>query len=124
MLIGGVGCTPSNARSPGPDRVDVAPGGPKRLTVGIFEVPFALNGVVNATYPGISGGSVRGIRYVEPMVSSMMTVPDGQGVLHAQLAEAVPSLENGLWRLFPDGRMETTWRIREAAEWHDGTPVT
>jgi peptide/nickel transport system substrate-binding protein len=40
------------------------------------------------------------------------------------LAEAVPSLENGLWKLLPDGRMETTWRLRAAARWHDGAPVT
>src|SRR5207245_6528783 len=37
---------------------------------------------------------------------------------------AIPSLENGLWKLFPDGRMETTWTLREGARWHDGTPVT
>jgi peptide/nickel transport system substrate-binding protein len=92
--------------------------------VGIFEIPFALNSVVNATFPGITGGSVRGIRYVEPMVSAMAAVPDGQGVLRPQLAESVPTLENGLWRLFPDGRMETSWRIRAGAQWHDGTPVT
>jgi hypothetical protein len=24
-----------------------------------------------------------------------------------QLAEAVPSIENGLWKILPDGRMET-----------------
>jgi peptide/nickel transport system substrate-binding protein len=100
------------------------PSAPKRLTVGIFEIPFALNSVVNATFPGITGGSVRGIRYVEPMVSSMLTMPDGQGVLQAHLAESVPSLENGLWRLLPDGRMETTWRLRDGVRWHDGTPVT
>lgn len=46
------------------------------------------------------------------------------GVVHAQLAEEAPTVENGLWRLFPDGRMETTWRIRPNARWHDGTPVT
>jgi len=41
-----------------------------------------------------------------------------------QLAEAAPSVENGLWKLMPDGRMETTWRIRQGAQWHDGTPFT
>ncbi len=127
ILAGLAGCaSPSSQVNhqgtdvPGGARVSA----PKRLTVGIFEIPFALNSVVNATYPGITGGSVRGIRYVDPMVSAMMTVPDGQGVLRAQLAESVPTLENGLWKLFPDGRMETTWRIRPGTEWHDGTPVT
>ena len=40
------------------------------------------------------------------------------------LAEAIPSFENGLWKVFPDGQMETTWKIREGARWHDGTPFT
>jgi peptide/nickel transport system substrate-binding protein len=44
--------------------------------------------------------------------------------LQPQLAEAVPSAENGLWKLLPDGRMETTWRIKPEARWHDGTPFT
>jgi len=51
-------------------------------------------------------------------------VQDDHGKLHPQLAESVPSIENGLWRLLPDGRMETTWKIREGARWHDGAPVT
>lgn len=128
VLLALVGCAGSSSTPVSPRGSGLPEGGrtsaPKRLTVGIFEVPFALNGVVNATYPGITGGSVRGIRYVEPMVSAMVTVPDGQGVLRAQLAESVPTLESGLWKLLPDGRMETTWRIREGSRWHDGTPVT
>src|SRR5690242_7389828 len=68
--------TPRGAQSPDAGASAQATG-PKRLTVGIFEIPFALNSVVNATFPGITGGSVRGIRYVEPMVSAMVTVPDG-----------------------------------------------
>jgi peptide/nickel transport system substrate-binding protein len=53
-----------------------------------------------------------------------LTIADHEGVLHPQLAELVPSIENGSWTLFPDGRMETTWRLKETARWHDGTPVT
>jgi peptide/nickel transport system substrate-binding protein len=37
---------------------------------------------------------------------------------------ALPSVENGLWRIFPDGRMETRWTIRPGARWHDGMPLT
>jgi peptide/nickel transport system substrate-binding protein len=53
-----------------------------------------------------------------------LAIEDAAGVSRPQLAEAVPSLENGLWELFPDGRMETTWRIRANARWHDGTAFT
>ena len=28
------------------------------------------------------------------------------------LAEVVPTIENGLWRLLPDGQMELTWKIK------------
>ena len=29
-----------------------------------------------------------------------------------------------LWNVAPDGRMDTTWKIRSGALWHDGTPIT
>jgi peptide/nickel transport system substrate-binding protein len=58
----------------------------------------------------------------------MLAVPladlDANGTLRPFLAESVPSIENGLWKLLPDGRMETTWKIRPNARWHDGTPFT
>jgi peptide/nickel transport system substrate-binding protein len=47
-----------------------------------------------------------------------------KGALLPQLAEAVPSIENGLWKVFPDGRMETTLRLKSNAQWQDGKPVT
>src|SRR5438094_10058881 len=36
----------------------------------------------------------------------------------AQLAEVIPSTENGLWKVLSDGRMETTWKIQPNASWH------
>ena len=54
-----------------------------------------------------------------------LTIADHEAVLRPQLAEVVPSIENGVpGNCSPDGRMETTWRLRENARWHDGTPVT
>jgi peptide/nickel transport system substrate-binding protein len=40
------------------------------------------------------------------------------------LAEEVPSLERGTWKVLDDGRMETTYRLRSSVVWHDGTPFT
>jgi peptide/nickel transport system substrate-binding protein len=40
------------------------------------------------------------------------------------LAEELPSVEKGTWKILPDGRMETTYKIRKNATWHDGQPVT
>ena len=66
----------------------------------------------------------RGLDALEELVSAGLTLRNSDGVLIPQLAESVPTVDNGLWQLFPDGRMETTWKIKPAARWHDGAPVT
>jgi peptide/nickel transport system substrate-binding protein len=58
------------------------------------------------------------------MVAVGMEVTDRNGALRPQLAESIPSVDNGQWRVLPDGRMETTWKIRSSARWHDGTAFT
>lgn len=61
---------------------------------------------------------------VEELVSAGLVrfTPLGEAV--PLMAEAVPSLDNNLLKVFPDGRMETTWRMKEGLRWHDGTPLT
>jgi len=50
------------------------------------------------------GASYSGLTYLEPMVNAGMVTIDTQGALHPQLSEAVPTVENGQWKLLPDGR--------------------
>ena len=73
---------------------------------------------------GGSGGRVPGIDALEQVVGGSLAVRSDKGILVARLAEAVPTIENGLWKVFPDGHMETTWKIRDGVRWHDGTPMT
>ncbi len=40
------------------------------------------------------------------------------------LAEALPALNTDSWRVLPDGRMETSYRLRPNLTWHDGTPLS
>ncbi len=40
------------------------------------------------------------------------------------LAEELPSIEKGTWRVLDDGRMETTYTLKRNATWHDGQPIT
>jgi peptide/nickel transport system substrate-binding protein len=40
------------------------------------------------------------------------------------VAEEMPSLEKGTWRVLADDRMEATWRLRRNVRWHDGTPFS
>ncbi len=37
------------------------------------------------------------------------------------MAEELPSLDRGTWRVNPDGTMVTTWRVKPNIKWHDGT---
>lgn len=39
------------------------------------------------------------------------------------LAEALPQLNSESWRVFPDGRMETTWKLKPNLTWHDRVPL-
>ncbi len=49
---------------------------------------------------------------------------DEDGLSHALLAEALPQAGTDTWRVFPDGRMETTYRLKPDLTWQDGTPVS
>ncbi len=48
----------------------------------------------------------------------------GRGEAIPYLAEALPQLNTDNWKVFPDGRMETTYRLRPGLTWHDGTPLS
>jgi peptide/nickel transport system substrate-binding protein len=92
----------------------------KRITVAIRGAAVALS---QRQTQRVVGG-VAGLDALEDLVHSGLTHADPQGGRHAKLAEAVPTVENGLWKVLPDGRMETIWQLRPSAAWHDGMPLT
>lgn len=94
---------------------------PKRLTAVIHGNPAVFSTILSP--PG-AAGSPPGLQEMEELMNAGLSNADNQGRLRPQLAEAVPSLENGLWTVQGDGRMETTWKIRPTAAWHDGTTFT
>ena len=53
-----------------------------------------------------------------------LTIYDEKGNLHPFIAEKIPSLTDGDWRVAPDGEMELTWHLRRDVRWHDGAPLT
>ncbi len=114
------GCAPGRATSTADFAPAAQPAQPKRITVG---VQTDFNAVVTRMVR--SGAGTRpGVTEIEQLVNAGLTQLDNNNALAPVLAEAVPSTANGLWKVFPDGRMETTWRIREGAVWQDGTPFT
>jgi len=94
---------------------------PKRITVAIRGDPKTLSAKLNSE---AGAGGVPGVAEIAKMLNAGLATDDSKRVLHAQLAEQVPSVDNGLWKVFPDGRMETTWKIRPNVTWHDGAPFT
>jgi peptide/nickel transport system substrate-binding protein len=58
------------------------------------------------------------------MFNASLGVLDDSGRTHPYLAEKLPELNSNTWRVSPDGRMETTYRLKPDLTWHDGTPFT
>jgi ABC-type transport system substrate-binding protein len=92
-------------------------GSPKRVTA-------IVRGDVPTLLPG-ARGAIPGVEELEVLVTVGLTTGQGRGEpFVARLAETLPTTENGLWTLLPDGRMEVTWKLRGDVVWHDGNPIT
>lgn len=99
-------CVPSAASTDQPP--PRSPTAPKRITVASLSAGAVVSGDVNVT---------------ELFTAGMVNFsPDGYP--SAQLAETLPTVESGLWKIHPDGRMETTLTIRNGVKWHDGATFT
>lgn len=99
-----------------PDRpAEVA--APRRITAAVMSSPPFLSTKLQTAL-------IEGLDNIQELLTVGLTTPDNQARLRPRLAAAVPTIENGLWQLLPDGRMETTWKIRPDAVWHGGTPFT
>src|SRR5436305_10701432 len=118
LAIAVLACAPptpsASAPAVAPAAAPAAPAsGPKRV---VGAAPFDVDFLPYNNLPGLTD--------IRHMVNPGLVVAEDHGGLVAILAEAVPSLDNGLWKISDDGRMETTWRLRPNARWHDGTPFT
>ncbi|MBM2812325.1 MAG: hypothetical protein HW416_3084 [Chloroflexi bacterium] len=115
------GC--ASASTPGNESSQRSAGEPpavrKRLTAGLPSVPPNLNTMIAGAV-----GRFEGMEAVTAMVNAGLGMSDNEGTVRPQLAETVPTVENGLWKIFPDGKMEMTWKLRPGAVWHDGVPFT
>lgn len=91
---------------------------PKRVTIAITGNAPALSNKLNRN------NTIQGVDKLQLLVNAGATDLDANNERRPQLAEAVPSTDNGLWKVLPDGTMETTYRLKAGLTWHDGTPIT
>ncbi len=120
LLIGGVllaSCGPPLAS--GADRGGAAerPRATKQITAAVLSDPPVLTG-------RLTFSSEPGLEVLKNLTNPGFAIPGPEGRLRPVLVEQVPSIENGFWTVLPDGRMETTWKLRPDIFWHDGTPFT
>ncbi|HLE57505.1 MAG TPA: ABC transporter substrate-binding protein [Rhodothermia bacterium] len=118
LALAAVACA---APAGGPSRSQPAesvPVAPKRMIAAITGDPHTFSNKLNPQT------NVPGIDRVEELINMGLTRRDNRNGFLPGIADAVPSIENGLWKLTADGRMETTWRIRPSAAWHDGMAFT
>ncbi len=89
----------------------------KRIRIGILQEP---KGWMPWGGTSTAGGSQQPLW----LTTRTLTIINGDGLLRPVLAEALPSIAAGTWKIEPDGTMEQTWKIRGNARWHDGQPLT
>ena len=115
-----LGCAPSAPDSTRPAAQTTQSASPRRLVAAIHGNLTQLSRGIDAA----GSGNTDGLPEVESLVNVGLARFDRDGNLRGALSDAVPSTDNGQWRVEPDGRMEITWQVRPDARWHDGTPVT
>lgn len=71
-------------------------------------------------------GSSTGVAFNIPatIFNATLAIADERGRSSPFLAQGLPQLETDTWKLFPDGTMETTYRLRPNLTWHDGQPLS
>jgi peptide/nickel transport system substrate-binding protein len=65
-----------------------------------------------------------GVTAYKGVMNAGLVAVDYQNRGQPLLAERLPELGSGSWNVLPDGRMETTYRLRSGLTWHDGSPLT
>src|SRR5439155_1913026 len=111
-------CAPAQSTGSSTNQV-AAPSGPKKISMVLLGDPGFFS---QAAYRG--QGRIPGIGSGVAITTSGLTSTNADGKVVAMLGTGVPSTNEGSWRVFPDGTMETTSTLRPNTFWHDGTPLT
>ena len=114
-------CAPGAApgATPGGNSGSQASAGPKTLRFGVIARNWPKDGIVN--FSGIATISNNEDKFI---FHAGLTAYDADSKVLPRIAQKVPETSDGDWKVFPDGQMEVTWRLRPNVKWHDGTPAT
>lgn len=111
-------CATPTSRNVAQDPTAGEPSQPARaLRVVIRAEPGSLAGTIFLA-TGITTATAR------RMFNAGLALEDGDSEERPYLAERLPQLNTGSWRVDPDGAMETTYLLRPNLTWHDGSQLT
>jgi peptide/nickel transport system substrate-binding protein len=70
-------------------------------------------------------GSSTGVAFNIPatIFNAELAMNDERGRTSPLLAESLPQFNTDTWKVFPDGTMETSYRLKPNLTWHDGQPL-
>ena len=122
LIAGCSGTAATSTSSGGPgDSASAAAPARKQVTLAVLGNLTAVGGLLT---PGGTGQNTPGSTEVEALLTSGLTAQSSNGPYVPRLAEDVPTVDNGLWQVLPDGSMQTTWHLRPNVTWQDGEPFT
>ncbi len=113
-------CAPGAGESTRGQQDQTAPGarqGTKIISIGMDEE-------IKTLWDSITLGGGSGARELANIFNQHLVAITSDGSATPRLLTQLPSFDSGTWRVLPDGRMETTYRLRSDVVWHDGTPFT
>jgi peptide/nickel transport system substrate-binding protein len=116
FILTACGAPPSTGQSTDVPSASEVARAPKVLNVVLVGEPRALTVWQEST----TGGVVN----IHELITTGLVTLNGNSEPIPRLAVEVPSIDKGTWRVNPDETMETTYRLRPDAVWHDGTSVT
>src|SRR4051812_41430215 len=117
----------ATATSPAVGKQEVAPGAPpvapqRTLIMAADRLPVDFAGKGIAGGLGSTSGTSENIP--QTIFNATLVTADERGRPMPYLAESLPQLDSNTWKVFPDGTMETTYRLKPNLTWHDGQPLT
>jgi len=104
---------------------------PRSIDSGTADRPAAsaqsnrtLSVVMRVEPPDMLAGAVDRSAIHKPLFTAALGGWDRNDQPFPILAQSLPQLNTDTWRVLPDGRMETVYKLRPGLTWHDGHPLT
>lgn len=119
ILILGTACSVPGAQPARAPSEPVRSAAPKVLRVAILTEPSAFIGSILGVTTTTGGA-----QQPTEIAHNWLVLTDSSSEPQPALAATLPSIQDGTWKVNPDGTMETTWRLRPNVRWHDGAPFT